>query len=230
MKSEPAKFWDKKILQWEKDKYSPNPVLFINFDVNSSIKSRIQLARSILKDLVPGQSVLELGCGSALLTEDILGFGAKKYVGVDISSVAIQAAKKRLSHTEIESKVEFLVSNVSDISPIKTDICFSLGLFDWLSPGEIALIQQKIETRFYFHTFSERKSFSPSQFLHRIYVYLLYGYKNSSYVPKYHSANDISVALDPNNSCAPKLLRRSDLSFGSVAYHLPDEVKDVKWA
>lgn len=230
MKSEPAKFWDKKILQWEKDKYSPKAVLFINFDVNSSIKSRMQLARSILKKLVPGQAILELGCGSALLAEDILGFGAKKYVGVDISNVAVQAAKERLSHTEMGTKVEFLVSNISDILPMKTDICFSLGLFDWLSPGEIALIQQKIETRFYFHTFSERKNFSPSQLLHRIYVYLMYGHKNSSYVPKYHSASDVTAALDPNNFCAPKLLRRADLSFGSVAYHLPDEVKDVKWA
>lgn len=225
MKPEPAEFWDKKILQWEKDKYSPTSRLFVLFDVNSSVKSRMKLARSILKKMAPGRSVAELGCGSGLLAEEIIAYGATKYVGIDISAVAIEAAKQRV--VDSQGNIEFVNANISEITAFKTDICFSLGLFDWLTPSEIKVIQQKVDTRFFFHAFSEKR-FSPSQFLHKLYVFLMYGRNSSGYVPKYHRAETILQSLVSTNISGAKFFRRPELSFGCVAYWLPEEPEDLK--
>lgn len=228
MKFEPAAFWDKKILRWEKDKYFFKPIFFINFDVNSSVKTRLRLARSILKDVAPGLEVLEIGCGSALLMEDILSFGASKYIGIDVSCVAIAAAKQRALTSENKSKVELIVKNINDIEPINADICFSLGLFDWLSLNEIALLQKKINSKYYFHSFSEKKPLSFRQIFHKIYVYLMYGHKNSQYVPLYYTDDEITQALNTNGALISQFLRHPKLSFGCFVYCLPSSIESLK--
>ena len=226
MKPDPATFWNKKILGWEKSKYAVKPGLKV-FDVNSSLKSRMDLARSILKELAPGRRIVELGCGSALLMEDIIEFGAKSYTGIDISNVAIDEAKKRATNKKIDN-VELVSQKISELQPIKADICFSLGLLDWLSLFEISEVPQKIETQFYFHTFSEKKLFSYSQFLHRMYVYLMYGRKTGEYIPNYYSETQIVNALSELNSAKPQFLRRKNLSFGCLAYQFPNSIVDKK--
>lgn len=226
MKFEPSEFWDKKILQWEVDKYSLRKPLLIDFDVNSSLKARMELARSILKKVAPGRTILELGCGSGLLAENCISFGAKKYVGVDISSIAIQSAKQKMQNSQASSQVEFINGSASEIPLLQADICFSLGLLDWLSLDEIAKLRKNVKCDFYFHTFSEKRKFSLSQIAHKLYVFLKYGHKNVGYVPKYHSADEIKTCLHSDRSPAPRLLRRPELSFGCVAYHLPQEIEE----
>lgn len=233
MKIEPATFWDKKIKQWEKDKYFNNRKAsgIINFDVNTSVKARLELARLILKNVVRDLTVVEVGCGSALLMEDILSFGANKYIGIDVSPVAIEATKQRaqmIQGAENTAKIELITKNVNVLNPIDADICFSLGLFDWLSLDDISLLQKKINSKYYFHTFSEKRELSFQQILHRIYVYLMYGHKNNTYIPQYYSANKISQALDKKNSTHPQFFRHDKLSFGCFVYHLPRPIEGIK--
>lgn len=226
MKFEPSEFWDKKILQWEADKYALRTSLLINFDVNSSLKARMELARSILKNVAPGRTILELGCGSGLLAENCISYGAKKYVGIDISNAAIQSAKIKLQNSAAFSKIEFIRGSTSEIPQMQADICFSLGLLDWLSLDEIEQLRKNVQCDFYFHTFSEKKKFSMQQIIHKLYVFLKYGHKNLAYVPRYHSADEIKASLKSDNSPTPRLLRRRELSFGCVAYHLPQEIEE----
>lgn len=228
MQAEPSTFWNNKILQWENEKYFTKQRLLFNYDVNSSVKKRMELARSILKEIVRGQTVLELGCGSALLMEDILSFGAKKYIGVDVSSVAIKAANDRILNTEYESKIELVNKNITEYSPLKADICFSLGLFDWLSPHEISFLLKKTEATYYFHSFSEKKKFSFSQFFHRVYVYTKYGHKNHNYIPRYYTEREIVTSLENTTYFAPRVFRCPALSFGCIVYNLPQSMEALK--
>lgn len=227
MKFEASEFWDKKILQWEADKYSLGKSLLINFDVNSSLKARMELARSILKKIAPGRTILELGCGTGLLAEHCISFGAKKYVGIDISNIAIQTAKLKLQNSAAFSKIEFIRGSASEIPLMHADVCFSLGLLDWLSLDEIEQLRKNVNCDFYFHTFSEKRIFSLSQIVHKLYVFLKYGYKNIAYIPKYHSADEIKTSLKSDSSPPPRLLRKRELSFGCVAYHLPQEIEQL---
>lgn len=228
MKSEPSAFWNKKILTWEKDKYFTKPMSLINFDVNSSVKTRLELARSILKEIAPSLTVLELGCGSALLMNDIIAFGANKYIAIDISPVAIEAAKQKALNSDIISKVELLTNNIKDIAPIKVDVCFSLGLFDWLDLKDINFLHKQIDAKYYFHSFSEKKTFSPQQIFHKIYVYLMYGYKNNQNIPKYFTENELRMALDNKMPARLKFFRHSKLSFGTLVYDLPKSIEKLK--
>lgn len=228
MKFDPSTFWNNKILQWEKDKYFTHRTIVFSFDVNSSIKKRIELARTVLKDSVSGRTVLELGCGSALLMEDILSFGAKKYIGVDISATAINAAKSRVSASENSSKVELINKNITELPPMKADICFSLGLFDWLKLEDISMLHEKTQAEFYFHTFSEKKKFSLTQIFHRVYVYFMYGHRNNRYVPQYHSEDEITKALNPDLKTNSHYFRHPELSFGCLVYKLPRPIEEIK--
>lgn len=228
MKFDASDFWDKKILQWETDKYSLGKEMPVKFDVNSSLKSRMDLARSILKRVAPGRTIFELGCGSGLLAENCISFGAEKYTGIDISGVAIQSAVQRLQNSTASSKVEFIRGSITEIPVIKADICFSLGLLDWLRPDEITLLRKNVNCEFFFHTFSEKRNFSVSQLLHRLYVFLKYGYKNMSYVPKYHTADEIEKSLISDKTSRIRFLRRPELSFGCVAYLLPHEIEELR--
>ena len=221
MKVNPNKFWDDKILKWEKDKYSKR-----RYDVNSSVKVRLQIARSILRKYSAGKIVIELGCGSGLLAEDIMSFGAKKYIGFDISSVAIDAAKKRLMNSPYKENVEFNTSDVQNLPNLNSDICFSLGLFDWLELSDIADLKNKVTSNYFFHSFSEKKPFSIQQRLHQIYVFLMYGHKTQEYVPKYFTDTQVAdTLLEPNKKL--EFLRPQGMSFGSFVYSLPDSLKDL---
>lgn len=221
MEVSPNKFWDNKILQWEKDKYSKRL-----YDVNSSIKVRLHIARSILKKIAPGKSVVELGCGSGLLAEDILAFGAKNYSGFDISSVAVEAAKKRIEKSPYQDKIVFKTSDIQNLPKIQADICFSLGLFDWLDPAEIADLKNKMSSDYYFHSFSEKKPFSVQQRLHQIYVFLMYGHKTQEYIPKYFTELQMAEALNTADKKV-SFLRPRKMSFGCFAYSLPEIPKDL---
>ncbi len=227
MKFDVSDFWDKKILKWEADKYSQKNTFLVNFDINSSLKSRMDLARSILRKVAPGRTILELGCGSGQLAEQCISFGAERYVGIDISNVAIQSAKQRVQNSVSSSKIEFKTGSITEISQMQADICFSLGLVDWLDQNEIELLRTNVKCNFYFHTFSEKRSFSASQLLHRLYVFLKYGYKNMRYVPKYYSACEIKKILTLDNSPDLQFLRRPELSFGCVAHNLPPEIEGL---
>lgn len=219
MNVNPNKFWDEKILKWEKDKYSPKL-----YDVNSSIKNRLQLAKSILKEIAPGRTVLELGCGSGLLAEDILSFGAINYIGVDISSVAIDAAKARLADNSKRNLTEFVVSDIQNIPSSKVDICFSLGLLDWLSLRDIEELNRKVDSQFYFHSFSEMRPLSLQQRLHQVYVFIMYGHKTNKYVPQYYTEKQIAESF--KKSIKPiAFARPRNMSFGCFAYHLPNVPK-----
>ncbi len=83
-------FWDDKVFGWERDKYDTSKkILGFSFDVNRSVKKRLRLAQTILSQVARNRTVLELGCGTARLLPMLVHTGVKKYIGVDISKLAI---------------------------------------------------------------------------------------------------------------------------------------------
>lgn len=218
-------FWDKKILGWENDKYTPPEGWFRRlFDANRSLKKRQLIAQNILCQVVKGKSVLEIGCGTARLLPSIMRAGAATYVGVDLSPVAIDEAKKGHQALLSRGNVNLFQSDAISLEQIDADICFSLGLLDWLELDEIGQMMARVKCQYYLHSFSERRR-SFQQFVHKIYIYLFYGHRTKTYVPRYYTEEQILKTFAPFCASPPKIFRSPELSFGAFAHHLPGDAQ-----
>ena len=211
-------FWNKKILSWEKNKYEKKSKLY---DVNFSIKHRLNLASSILHQIPKKKTVLELGCGSGQLWEKIKLLDLN-YKGVDFCETAINIFQKRIQNVSIKKKI-FLFCENCEKTIHSTDIVISLGLLDWLSIKQIAQIAENYKNSWYIHSFSE-KNLSFSQLLHKFYVYINYAHKTKSYYPNYYKAEEL---LNIFNKCnqSTKIFRHPKLTFGALIYNLPNYIK-----
>jgi SAM-dependent methyltransferase len=214
-------FWDKKILGWESDKYTPPEGQVRRFfDANQSLKYRKLIAQNVLRQVVKGKSVLEIGCGTARLLPSIMEAGATKYVGVDISSVAIEEAKAGHQALLGKGNVELFQSDAISLEKVDADICVSLGLLDWLDLAEIQQMLARVKCQYYFHSFSERRR-SIQQIAHKMYIYLFYGHRTKTYVPRYYTEQQIREVFSPFSEMAPDIFRSPKLSFGAFIHHLP---------
>ena len=205
-------FWDNKIIDWEQKNYQGK--LW-----GSAIRSRRNLLIKLTKNSLKGKTVFESGCGSAGIIKDLFELGIKKYIGCDISSIAIDEAKKLASQLGFATQTEFHSKSVLEVPDVSCDFHFSLGLWDWLEDDEIIKMMSQSQAPNFLHSYSERRR-STSQMLHRMYVYTAYGRKNMSYTPKYRSEADIASLLKEADTDKPLTYRNSDMSFSTFAYKI----------
>ena len=210
--SDKKEFWNKKILGWENKNYHGGPFW------GSPIRWRRRLFLNLAKKVLRGASVFEGGCGSGLLLEELFAAGVRSYVGCDISKMGIEEAKLRAAKLGLATRTDFMEVSVFDLSSVKADFSFSLGLWDWLTDQEILQSLKAVNADHIFHSFSERRS-SVSQILHRVYVYAAYGHNNVSYTPKYRSTQNVfNIARE--NGISPAIYRDKRMIFSSFLHNL----------
>ena len=115
-------FWNNKILHWENSRYFNN-----NFSLSEKIASifsnslfaRREILLKLIKDKIKNKNIIEIGCGSGLLCNKIISYGAKSYFGIDFSSNAIERAKKINSKYIISNQARFSVIDVGKLKSIK---------------------------------------------------------------------------------------------------------------
>jgi 2-polyprenyl-3-methyl-5-hydroxy-6-metoxy-1,4-benzoquinol methylase len=183
-------FWDAKILNWENCRYkTPKKIS------NKDLIDRMNFVVTSLCEN-PGLRVLEIGCGSGILYHRIKD-SVKSYVGVDISSEAIQEFQK----VSTESKVKLHCSSVSDfnIEHSDYDMIISLGVLDWLDDVSLKKIGQLGKGKMLIHSYGQKKSFLA--FFHRFYVFIAYGWKEIIYIPRYYSKEEVCKKLDISVFC-----------------------------
>jgi ubiquinone/menaquinone biosynthesis C-methylase UbiE len=98
--------------------------------------------KNLLALIAPGQSVLDVGCGSGSITKGIAERTTKGYVvGIDMSAELIQIAKERYSSIE---NLTFIETNVMDFKPaLKFDLITSARTLQWMSNYKEALLKMK---------------------------------------------------------------------------------------
>jgi len=196
-------FWEHKIIGWENDRYAGNKRW------GKSLRFRKEFALECLRPYVSGKNIVELGCGSGDLGPRLIAEGAHSYHGVDFAENAIKLARRRVP-SSLRERITYEATGVKSLPPLSGDIVFSLGLLDWLDSEEIARVFQLSAGKTFLHSFSERKP-AASQLIHRLYVFLAYGYRTGGYVPQYHTVDELRRrAVDP---LAVK--RHPRLSFGA---------------
>lgn len=211
-------FWDRKILKWESDKYESTSRTFFN----RSVQARLFLGAHLLEQLAPGASIVEMGCGSARLLPKLVGCNPLSYVGVDISGEAIAEARQLAERLAPGFPVTLIEGTAEDLEPQKADLCFSLGLLDWLAPEEVEAMLCAVSCRYFFHSYSEKRN-SPSQQLHRLYAYLMYGHKTGRYVPRYMAWEDVEAMVGRATGAQARVFRSPKLSFGTLVHNLPED-------
>ena len=82
-------------------------------------------------DLGPGDSILEIGCGTGQLTEALASFGLS-LIAIDIGPSMIEAARRRLAG----SAVRFTASSFEDFTAAESsfDLIISATAFHWIDP------------------------------------------------------------------------------------------------
>lgn len=70
-----------------------------------------------------GDVIIDVGCGSGILSLSALLLGARKAIGVDIDETAVEESKENARHLRLESKAEFYRGNLlKDIPVVEADI------------------------------------------------------------------------------------------------------------
>jgi SAM-dependent methyltransferase len=213
----PKQFWESKILAWEQGRYGkPNRPMNILESIadrsSMSLRHRIAITPELLRPYLANKRVVELGCGSGLMAGKLIEFGAASYLGVDIAETAIEKARESYQGRD---RIQFVVSDIGDLSQISADLVISLGLFDWLKDDEISSVFQKSGSAEFLHAIAERQA-GFQQWLHRAYVQVAYGHRTDSYRPRYLTCEHVK-SLATNAKPGPRFVYRNwRLSFGAL--------------
>lgn len=152
--SEPKQFWEKKILKWEKARYSP---WLWFYPVSWTVRSRLQGAREVIRRRLPaGSSIMELGCGSGYLAQDLIG-RCTQYFGVDIALNAIEAARERVK----DPAFRFAAGDAAVYPLAPADLTVFLGLTDWLAEDQLARLFMRIRSKYILFSYTDAARLNP---------------------------------------------------------------------
>lgn len=225
MQIDKKNFWEKKIIGWEDIRYksdATNQNFFEKFvnKTNKTLIYRLKATLDILGPLVKNKKVVELGCGSAFLAEEIIKLGATSYTGYDISENAISRAIKLSEQKNYHDKANFFSKSILETPTLDADYVFSLGLTDWLDDNELNHLFKISKNSENLHSISEDKK-SFSQLLHKTYVFFSYGRKTKGYAPRYLNSEKISELIRVNTGKKVFKYRNKLMSFGILLSTLP---------
>jgi len=225
--TDPKQFWEDKILDWESGRYGQSKKASSLLErladrASDSLRFRLFVTKELLRPFVGGKAVVELGCGSGLIASDLLEMGASSYHGYDISEKAVANARALADERGYGPNLTFEVCPVESLPPLKTDIVFSLGLLDWLDDAALAHVYEVAGSADYLHAISEKR-IAVSQILHRLYVYLSYGWRTGAYIPRYYTAEGMKALAAPYHPEGFHVYRNPKLSFGALVSSLPLE-------
>lgn len=216
-------FWERKILTWEQGRYEQTGgggVLEQLADrASDSLRFRLASSAELLAPYVTGKHVVDLGCGSGLLSPALLAAGAASVHGFDISEAAIARAKARAEALGLQN-ARFDVGTVDALPDIPRDVVVSLGLTDWLTDAELHQLFAWSGDAAYLHAFSEDRR-SLQQAIHRAYCWIAYGWRTAGYVPRYFTAAWFADLAGQHHPGPAYVWRHPRLSFGAYLTSLP---------
>ena len=75
-----------------------------------------QLCLELMEETVqPGMNVIDVGCGSGILSIAAIRLGAGSVLGVDVDPAAMQSTLENASHNQIHAKLEVGIGSVKEI-------------------------------------------------------------------------------------------------------------------
>jgi SAM-dependent methyltransferase len=137
-------YWNDHIESWDASAYGRAgslPLLErLATPLRGHLKDRRDYAIGVVLHTAP-RAILELGCGTGELLAGLPAeLALERYVGVDVSRVAIEKARSRRYAVALASEPEFLVSSIGELdsAPYRGfDLVLGLGLTPYLKDDEL---------------------------------------------------------------------------------------------
>lgn len=217
-------YWDNKIRIWSETSYDPTrPVGLVNKifkRLRTSIDARLKYSCEILAPTAKGKSVLDIGCGVGLLGLQLIGAGCSHYTGMDISSIAIEEARKRAQADNKLGSMDFICADLQNIKSFPdADITVGLGLLDWIPLDEVDRLMGKLKGRKILFTYSEQDN-SFKEWVHRIYLVKRLEWKKSGVYAYHFKRKDIAEILSRHGFCGIKYVKNRAMRFGVIFHNL----------
>jgi cyclopropane fatty-acyl-phospholipid synthase-like methyltransferase len=180
-KSESAKYWEEHLLSWEASAYYKEGRQRANWwDRLSTIfrgdamYRRMNAALDLLQPHIKGITVLDVGCASGRFPFRMLQAGASKVYGVDISTEAIEIAKKRGAELGLMDKLEFATADVAQPNTTlpRVDLVTALGVIEYFNADAMSAFLGNLQTRYFLLDFPDyaRKKEFPTWLLRQVYI------------------------------------------------------------
>ena len=135
---------------------------------------RMNAALDLVSPHINGMSVLDVGCASGRFAFRMLQAGARKIYGTDISSEAIESAKKQSSKLELHDKLDFFVADVvQPKSPLPhVDLVTALGVIEYFNADDMSAFLGNLQTKYILLDFPDlgRKKEFPTWLLRQVYI------------------------------------------------------------
>ena len=208
-----AQEWNRRILRWERARYSTlaalNPFAW-------TVRGRASLAvQTLFRQVRSGDSLLELGCGSGILAQRILSLPFSRYTGRDSSPLAVEAARRRFSRAAGGSRCSFDLSDVrTDLREVEADLVFFFGLTDWLNPSEIESLLGRIRARVLVISYTEAEAGLSIPF-YRLYQRLA-PRKTPREFPRCYAGTELAAIFSRNGWTARESHRGGSLDPGRI--------------
>lgn len=166
-------YWNRKIKEWSEASYekrAKNPIEIAASFFRGGITGRMDVALEVIGPKAKDKVILDMGCGLGDFCFDILKYGPKKVIGLDISSVAVKEAQKRAKSRGVAGRVKFLQGDASQIKKLPGfDIAVGLGFIDYFDKEGLKKVFKVISNRQFFFSMFEKK-LSLLNVLHVFYV------------------------------------------------------------
>ena len=124
----PVHVTDRIVVKPEWEEYSPQEgEIVIEIDPGMAFgtgthETTSMCINQIEKNLKSGDTVIDIGCGSGILSMAAVLLGAEKATGVDLDPVAVRVALENVELNNLQDKIEILHGNLTDVIKEKADI------------------------------------------------------------------------------------------------------------
>ena len=172
-------YWNKNILAWDKSVYDKqtNGLSFVEKIATYFRKStaeRQDSSYSELKEFAKNKNILEIGCGAGRFSEILFNNGSNFFIGIDISSEAINACKEKFKKLSFDKdKFKFELKSIENINfdEINFDLIVGLGALQYIDDDFLDQFFNKIsKKKFFFDLHEDRLTFL--NFLHNCYRFI----------------------------------------------------------
>lgn len=220
-------YWDKKIRIWSETSYEKTPQAGLSnkffSKVRSSVDARMHTALEVFQPYVEGKTILDLGCGVGLLGFALIEMGCERYVGIDISQVAVDEAAAMARGKSLGGKMEFRCANLLSLESFpEADITVGLGMLDWFNLDDVERIIEKLRGRKIVLTFSEQDN-SLSEIIHRFYLVKRLQWQNKGVYAYHFRRVEIDTLLARQGFENVKYIKNRQMRFGVLFHNLNEK-------
>ncbi|WP_320664938.1 class I SAM-dependent methyltransferase [Prochlorococcus sp. MIT 1223] len=164
--------------------------------IHAPVKLRENIAVTTA-GLVEAKTLLDLGCGpSRVLAKALIEAKVQSAVGMDFSEFMLEESSKYLSQLNLTNRVILRNVDLLEINDYpETDICFALGLFDYIKEAKLIVSKAHISSKYLVCSWPAK---NPRNFLRRFrYSCPIYTYDKEDILKLFDSIGVRNVRLIP---------------------------------